>query len=128
RSRSDRKRMSTVTGKGRAAVTSWKVKQRFGSVTLLEIHPETGRTHQIRVHLASIGLPILGDKVYGTKSRKKKHDGQIHLNLGSVINRQALHAAQLTFKHPTSFRIVEFFSPLPHDIQEAIRICGGIII
>ncbi len=128
RSRSDRKKMSTITSKGRVAVTSWRVKQRLGLISLLEIHPQTGRTHQIRVHLASIGLPILGDKVYGTRSRKKGTTDQILGKLGAAIKRQALHAAKLTFKHPISGGTIEFCSPLPHDILEAIRICEATII
>ncbi|MCX5874094.1 MAG: RluA family pseudouridine synthase [Deltaproteobacteria bacterium] len=126
RSRSDRKRMSTVTRKGRLAVTSWRVKDRFGPVSLLEIRPETGRTHQIRVHLASVGLPILGDRVYGTRAKKKLHSDRLSNKLASILKRQALHAAFLSFKHPDTGENLDFYSDLPSDMLEAIRICRKI--
>ncbi|MDR3604463.1 MAG: RluA family pseudouridine synthase [Syntrophaceae bacterium] len=123
RSRSDRKKISTVTQKGRQATTLWKVQQRYGPVSLVEIRPQTGRTHQIRVHLASIGLPILGDQVYGTRVRKLASGDKIFRMLTAILKRQALHAAVLAFNHPVSGRLIEFSSDLPSDIQEAIRIC-----
>ncbi|MGB6068341.1 MAG: RluA family pseudouridine synthase [Desulfomonilaceae bacterium] len=121
----ERKRMSTTTGKGRRAVTRWRVKERFGGLTLLEVYPETGRTHQIRVHLAHIGLPVAGDPVYG-KMRGKggASDPKVRKAL-EMLKRQALHAAVLGFVHPRSQKYVEFFSPLPTDMAEAIKICGG---
>lgn len=118
----DRKRISTATNKGRRAVTKWKVTERVGTFTLLEIAPQTGRTHQIRVHLASIGLPVAGDTVYG-KARKKT--GTVDRTLTrvlKVLKRQGLHAAVLGFRHPASGEYVEFVSPLPHDMEQAIRI------
>ncbi len=117
RHQKDRKRISTATGKGRRAVTRWRVLQRLGELTLLEITPETGRTHQIRVHLASVGLPVAGDRVYG-KLRKKGgiKDAKI-LDPLKRLNRQALHAAELGFTHPKDGHYVEFSSPLPADIQ-----------
>jgi 23S rRNA pseudouridine1911/1915/1917 synthase len=122
----DRKRISTATGKGRQAVTRWVVKQRFGGLTLLEVYPETGRTHQIRVHLAYIGLPVAGDPVYGKVRRTGKvADSRLRKAL-EVLKRQALHAAVLGFVHPRSPEYVEFSSPLPADMEEAIRICGNV--
>ena len=104
----DRKRISTATGKGRRAVTRWRVLQRLGELTLLEITPETGRTHQIRVHLASVGLPVAGDPVYG-KLRKKGgiKDAKI-LEPLKGLKRQALYAAVLGFTHPKDGSYVEF--------------------
>lgn len=127
RSRSDRKRMSTVTRKGRSAITNWIVKERYGSVSLMEIRPQTGRTHQIRVHLASVGMPIIGDRVYGTKASKRLSSDQFVTKLCEILKRQALHAAVLAFKHPVSGHLMEFSSDFPDDMLEAIKICRAII-
>jgi 23S rRNA pseudouridine1911/1915/1917 synthase len=124
----ERKRMSTKTGKARHAVTRWAVKERFGGLTLLEVYPETGRTHQIRVHLAFVGLPVAGDPVYG-KMRGKRGVADPRLRKAlEVLNRQALHAAVLGFVHPRSLEYVEFSSPLPADMADAIKICGTAFI
>lgn len=120
----ERKRMSTTTGKGRRAVTRWRVKERFGGLTLLEVYPETGRTHQIRVHLAHIGLPVAGDPVYGKMRGKGGLADPRPLRALEVLNRQALHASVLGFTHPRSQKYVEFFSPLPADMVGAIEICA----
>ena len=96
-----RKRMAVVEG-GREARTSYRVIERMGSNTLLEIYLETGRTHQIRVHLAYMGNPILGDAVYGKKD--------------PLLARHFLHAYHLGFQHPISGAPVEFRSPLPDDL------------
>jgi 23S rRNA pseudouridine1911/1915/1917 synthase len=118
----DRKRISTHTPKPRRAVTHWKVMQRFGLFTLLEIVPETGRTHQIRVHLASIGLPVACDAVYGRSSGKSEDTRPVARRIRLALNRQALHAAVLGFVHPGTGLYVEFASSLPSDMEAAIRI------
>ncbi len=121
----DRKRISTKTSKARHAVTKWAVKERFGGLTLLEVYPETGRTHQIRVHLAYVGLPVAGDPVYG-KIRGKGRIADPRLRKAmEVLTRQALHAAVLGFTHPKSLEYVEFSSPIPADMAEAIQICSA---
>jgi 23S rRNA pseudouridine1911/1915/1917 synthase len=109
----DRKKMSVRSRSLRPAATRWRVVERFlaQKVTWLEIRPETGRTHQIRVHLASIGLPVCGDPVYG-RSRKSRKDG-----LPSLA-RPALHAAVLGFNHPRSGEIMRFEAPLHADLVE----------
>jgi 23S rRNA pseudouridine1911/1915/1917 synthase len=107
---SERKRMSTRTKRGRPALTQWKVLERFKGVTFLELFPKTGRTHQIRVHLASIGHPILGDPLYG---RKRK--------LGTM-GRQALHAHRLGFIHPQTGERVEFVSPIPKEFRDVLEL------
>lgn len=118
----ERKRMSTKTRKGREAVTRWKVLEEFNGFTLLEIHPQTGRTHQIRVHLATIGHPVLGDPLYGRKNRPgTSHDPFLKECL-KKIGRQALHSFRLKFYHPKTGKPVEFFAPIPSDMMEVIKI------
>ena len=119
----DRKRISTATRKARSAITRWKVLERLGGLTLLEITPETGRTHQIRVHLAFSGLPVAGDPVYG-KARTKTAAGTHQLKEALAhLKRQALHAAVLGFVHPVSAQYVEFSSSLPEDMAQVIVAC-----
>ena len=100
RSDKDRKKQA-VTAKGKPAVTRFTVLERFGNYTLVELQLETGRTHQIRVHMASIGHPLLGDTVYGS-SRNPYH-----------LEGQALHAMILGFVHPRTGEYMEFTAPLP---------------
>ena len=104
----DRKKMA-VTGesRGRAARTNYRVVRYIGKNSLLEINPETGRTHQIRVHLAAIGYPVFGDITYGKKS--------------AFLNRQFLHAHKIGFNLPATGKWVEFESPLPEDLQKALK-------
>jgi len=106
---------------GREAVTHYRVLATFGRgakpvASLLECRLETGRTHQVRVHFASIGAPLIGDPVYGTgfKSKPRKLPQAVQDKLAS-FKRQALHAATLTFEHPASGTLLEFNSPLPED-------------
>jgi 23S rRNA pseudouridine1911/1915/1917 synthase len=103
----DRKRMSVRGSSPREAQTVWRVTRRFpkSQRAALDIFPETGRTHQIRVHLASIGLPIVGDAVYG---RSRSRAGE--------LERPALHAAALGFVHPRSGESMRFEAPLPADL------------
>jgi 23S rRNA pseudouridine1911/1915/1917 synthase len=108
----DRKRMSTRTKRGRAAVTHYSVEERLRGASLLRVRLETGRTHQVRVHLASIGLAVLGDPVYG---------GAQALGAELGLTRQALHAAVLGFTHPTSGERLRFESPLPADMARALE-------
>lgn len=107
----DRKRMSVRSRSGRPAATVWRVLERFPDrgVAWLEIHPETGRTHQIRVHLASIGLPICSDPVYGRRRGTRNASA-------SGLGRPALHAAHLGFTHPGSGEAMGFQAPLPADL------------
>ncbi len=103
----DRKRMSVRASAGRAARTGWRVLERFPTSghAWLEVRPRTGRTHQIRVHLAASGLPIAGDPVYG-----RKRSG------AAGIDRPALHAAVLAFAHPRSGETLRLEAPLPADL------------
>ena len=106
RSRTDRKRIAIRYVDGKKAVTHYRVLKRFKDFTLLELTLETGRTHQIRVHLAHLGHPILGDRTYG---------------LSAHFPRQALHAARLGFEHPATKKFLSFESELPDDIQSLIQ-------
>jgi len=116
----ERKRMSTHTRKGRAAITRWKVVERLNGFTLLEILPQTGRTHQIRVHLSSIGYPILGDPVYGRKSRYGSIQDPALRKCVERMGRQALHAHRLGFVHPRTGERVDFVAPMPKDFEEVL--------
>ncbi len=101
-----RQRMAVVVG-GREASTEYQVIKYIGDYTLLEVRPQTGRTHQIRVHLGAIGFPVVGDKIYGVKS--------------PFVPRQFLHACRLGFSLPSSGKYVEFKSDLPADLEQALR-------
>jgi 23S rRNA pseudouridine1911/1915/1917 synthase len=107
RSRSDRKKFTTRARGGRSATTHWSVVQRLVGHCLLRVRLETGRTHQIRVHLASVGLPVAGDPVYGGGRAPARALG---------LDRQALHAALLGFEHPDTGERVAFRSELPEDL------------
>ncbi len=104
----DRLRMAVVPG-GRDAVTHYKVIKAFKNFTLVELRLETGRTHQIRVHMTHIGHPLLGDPVYGKKQSKIKHSGQL------------LHAKMLGFDHPRTGEYMEFDSELPEYFKNIIK-------
>ena len=114
----DRKRMSVATRRGRAAVTNWSVAARWprAGIALLEIRPETGRTHQIRVHLSSEGMPIVGDDVYGRGRRSA-----LKLAAARSLGRPALHAAVLGFTHPVSGEALRFVAPMPEDLEALAR-------
>jgi 23S rRNA pseudouridine1911/1915/1917 synthase len=103
-----RQRMA-LRAHGRAAVTRYEVMEELGNASLLRCIPETGRTHQIRVHLAAAGHPILADRQYGgTRST-------------TLIRRHALHAAALTVRHPAHGGVLRFRAPLPPDLREALE-------
>ncbi|HEY8498343.1 MAG TPA: pseudouridine synthase, partial [Limnochordales bacterium] len=108
----DRLRMAVVPD-GRPAVTHYTVLERLGSYSLLEVRLETGRTHQIRVHMAYIGYPIAGDPVYGA-GRGARARGELGLR------GQALHARELRFRHPVTDVPLQFVAPLPDDMQAAL--------
>ena len=116
-----RKRMSIRAKKGRPAVTGWKVMERLNGFTLLEIFPQTGRTHQIRVHLSSMGHPLLGDPLYGRKGKPGAIHDPVLKECVKRMDRQALHAHRLEFIHPQTGERVEFVSPMPKDMSEVLE-------
>jgi len=105
----NRQRMAVVA-KGREARTEYRVLKYYKDYSLLEIRPRTGRTHQIRVHLAAIGFPVVGDAAYGVPSPQ--------------LSRQFLHASRLSFSLPSTGQYVEFTSPLPPDLDQALKELG----
>ncbi len=114
----ERKKMSGATRSGRRAVTHWRVRERFPDprLTLLELRLETGRTHQIRVHLSEQGLPVVGDPVYGHPGRLRSISDPCLRGLLAHLHRQFLHARLLGFVHPATGSYMEFESPLPADL------------
>lgn len=124
----DRKRMA-VRESGKHAVTRYRVARRFGeAASLLECRLETGRTHQIRVHLAHIGHPVIGDPVYGRR-RQAVPKGLSEAARDAVrgFGRQALHAAVLGFRHPVTGEPLRFEAPPPADMAELIRIMADTV-
>lgn len=109
----DRKKMSTISRKGRSAETLWKVRERFQGVTFLELNLKTGRTHQIRVHCATINHPIVGDSVYCSRKAGK--------NLVKSVPRQMLHAWRLGFTHPITQKFMSLEAPIPQDMSKVLN-------
>jgi 23S rRNA pseudouridine1911/1915/1917 synthase len=130
RHRSDRKRMSSRFSlvKSREAVTEWQVEKSFEIggdssplwMSLLRLKPRTGRTHQIRVHLADLGFPIVGDKIYGHK-RRAHGQKRASESVLDTFRRQALHAEKLSFVHPATDAPMAFHAPLPQDLRDLLR-------
>lgn len=105
----ERKRMSVHSRRGRAARTRWEVVERLAGATLVRLFPETGRTHQIRVHLAALGHPVVGDRLYSTRR-----------STGIAAPRQALHAEQIEFAHPRTGDAMVVGAPLPPDLENLL--------
>ncbi|NIP72864.1 MAG: 23S rRNA pseudouridine(1911/1915/1917) synthase RluD [Gammaproteobacteria bacterium] len=119
----DRKRMAVRDG-GKPAVTHYRVAERFRAHTHVRVTLETGRTHQIRVHMAHLGYPLVGDRVYGGRLRLPPRSGPRLAEVLRGFRRQALHAARLGLVHPVSGEPMDWQVPLPEDIRgliEALR-------
>ena len=111
RHRGNRKKMSVLQHGGREAITCWSILEEFTDrLTYLEVRPQTGRTHQIRVHMAYLGHPVAGDTLYGNRQLKETNDKY-------CIERQCLHAYSLSFTHPVTGELLEFVSPVWPDMR-----------
>ena len=111
--------MSVSIDSGRKSVTHFQVKEDFRPrVTLLDVYPLTGRTHQIRVHLSYIGHPIIADEIYGSK-----YSAKLAKKIG--LKRQFLHAHRLEFTHPIIKKEMEFEDPLPEDLSVPLKTLRG---
>ena len=115
-----RQRMSIRAPRGRDARTSWRLEERFDGAALLRVRIHTGRTHQIRVHLASVGHPVAGDAVYGGTRAPSSRRAEARQALRS-LERPALHAARLAFTHPASGERLAFSAPLPPDLVAVLE-------
>ena len=119
----DRKKFSSRVRTGKRAVTNWKVVERWEGAARIEVRLETGRTHQVRVHMAALGCALLGDKTYGRTPR----DPALR-PIAEALGRQALHARTLGFVHPATKKAMRFTSELPADMRAALaalRAVGG---
>lgn len=128
RSQSDRKKMAAFPdgNHGKSAITHYKLIESFGYVSLIECKLETGRTHQIRVHMKHIGHTVFGDIDYGgdkvlKSSANAKYKGMVE-KCFQICSRQALHAKYLSFEHPTTKKLMEFESELPEDMKTVIKL------
>lgn len=115
----DRKRMAVVA-KGKPAVTHYRVLERYRGHTRVRVRLETGRTHQIRVHMAHIGFPVVGDQVYSGRLRIPKGAGAELADILRNLKRQALHATRLGLRHPGSGETMEWHAPLPEDLASLV--------
>ena len=114
--------MAVVQTGGKAAITHYRIARKYSSHTRLNITLETGRTHQIRVHLSNIHHPLFGDTLYGGGYRPIKGWQQQHLDKLRSFNRQALHASRLSLKHPYSGDLCHYHSELPDDMKQLFEL------
>ncbi len=117
-----RKKMAVVNANGKEAITHYSIRRRFAAHAELQLKLETGRTHQIRVHMASIGYPLVGDPVYGGRLRIPRQAGEELVQGLRNFKRQALHAAELGLIHPASGDTMHWKAPLPEDMQHLMEL------
>lgn len=118
----DRKKMA-VTESGREAITKWKVTKSWGEVSLLSVKPVTGRTHQIRVHMAYLHHPVVGDPLYSRHERRVDRLANPGLKqLLKNVKRQMLHAKEIGFQHPVSGKTIKLQAPLPKDMDHLLKL------
>ena len=124
RSTRNRKKMAVTNIRSREAITHFKIIERYDGFSFVEVMPETGRTHQIRVHFAHIGHPVVGDQVYGGGHKRAIREANSfrQKQIMTELNRQALHAHLLGFLHPATEEYVEFIAPIPEDIQAILDV------
>jgi 23S rRNA pseudouridine1911/1915/1917 synthase len=118
---SDRKKMSGAARRGRHAITHWRVTERYQGITMMRITLETGRTHQIRVHLSEAGYPLLGDSVYGGGGRLAGVRDPVLRKLIKGLGRQALHAGTLGIIHPSTGVYLEINADIPDDMTRIME-------
>jgi 23S rRNA pseudouridine1911/1915/1917 synthase len=122
RDRADRKKMSARPRRGRRAVTDWRCRERFDDYSLLEVELHTGRTHQVRVHLAAIGHSVLGDRTYGSSRRLRSIKNKPLQDCIKGLKRHLLHAGYLQFTHPATRQAMEFSAPLPEEFTAVLQL------
>lgn len=121
----DRKRFTGKVDSGRTAITEWKLLQSFPGAAHVEVNLLTGRTHQVRVHFAEAGHPLLSDALYGGRKREKKLPPEsLARRAAEAIGRHALHAGRLAFVHPRTGAPIDLEAPLPADFRRALEILG----
>jgi len=123
---SNRTRMAVVRG-GRSALTLYRVRQAFDRFTLLDVELNTGRTHQIRVHLAWLKHPVVGDETYGGGRDNTIQDPRLRAQIRN-LNRHFLHAEKLAFTHPKTNEVVKFESPLPLELADILQIVSSSVV
>jgi len=126
RDRADRKKMSIHPRRGRTAVTDWRCVERFDEYSLLEVELQTGRTHQVRVHLASMGHSVLGDQTYGNPRRVRVIRDKSLQDAVKGLQRHLLHAGFLEFTHPDTQQQLAFTSPLPDEFEAVLNVLRGL--
>jgi 23S rRNA pseudouridine1911/1915/1917 synthase len=127
RSSANRKKMAIVKSGGKHAVTHYRVLKRFGPekapyASLIECRLETGRTHQIRVHMTELGHPLVGDQTYGSQARRSRHLPDEAKAALQNFTRQALHASVIGFEHPVTHQFLKFESQIPPDIEQLVHL------
>jgi 23S rRNA pseudouridine1911/1915/1917 synthase len=121
----DRKRFSLRTRAPKEALTQWQVKERFAGITYVQVAPKTGRTHQIRVHMSSIGHPLVGDPLYKKTKRLTQIEDPFLRARIKALGRQALHASLIAFCHPATGKRMAFTAPLPADMEAILEVLRG---
>jgi len=126
RDRTDRKKMSAHPRRGRQAVTDWRCRERFDDYSLLEVELQTGRTHQVRVHLNSIGHGVLGDQTYGNPRKLRLIRNKSVQDALKGLKRHLLHAGFLQFAHPDTQQVLAFSAPLPDEFAAVLTLLRGL--
>ncbi len=119
-----RKKMAVVPERGKTAITHYRVARRFKHFTQINVQLETGRTHQIRVHMEHIRYPLVGDVMYGGKNKFIAGTSKKVIKEVNLFNRQALHAKTLSFRHPDTAEIVRYEAPTPSDLSNLLALLG----
>ena len=119
-----RKKMAVAPERGKTAITHYRIARRFKHFSQINVQLETGRTHQIRVHMDHIRHPLVGDVMYGGKNKFIAGTSKKLIKEVNLFNRQALHAQTLSFRHPDTAQIVSFEAPIPSDLSDLLALLG----